>query len=498
MGFQPTGQQQDIIDAALRKESFVVQAGAGTGKSTTMRLVAEAIHNASRGSARGLYLVYNKAAQKSMAGKLPPGWDALTGHSLAYRAVGHLYGARLNGAAGVQPWHIAKFLRVDPFRSSCGTLKVPAALVAGAAKRAVKRYCYSSDRLPDVQHVATPVGVDRDSVAAAEYREAVLEPARRIWLDALDPDARALKYEHDYYLKQYQLLMTDGKIQHLPYHVVVMDEGQDANGAVESIFVHQGNAQRIAVGDSAQAIYEWRGARDSLGRLERVYGAPVRWLTRSFRFGPAIAEAGNQWLKVLGTPLRIEGDPNRVSTVGAFDPTARHAVLCRTNAGVIEEVLDAMERGYPVAVAGGVNDILALVEACGKLKQGRRPTHPDLMVFDSWYRLLEYVSSEECDDGALRTVVKLVEAHGVDELARALRRCVPEPQAQVIVSTSHAAKGLEWESVRIGDDFPEPKPTPKRPDPKVEAEDARLAYVAVTRARAQLDRGGLSWVDGWV
>jgi hypothetical protein len=55
--------------------------------------------------------------------------------------------------------------------------------------------------------------------------------------------------------------------------------------------------------------------------------------------------------------------------------------------------------------------------------------------------------------------------------------------------------------VRIADDFTPPKDTDQRdhtrqpvPAPIDEAE-ARLAYVAVTRARTCLDLGGLFWIN---
>src|SRR5207245_1122854 len=77
----------------------------------------------------------------------------------------------------------------------------------------------------------------------------------------------------------------------------------------------------------------------------------------------------------------------------------------------------------------------------------------------------------------------------------------PEDSAQVTVSTAHRAKGREWSSVRIADDFTGPDDLDERdedgtplPGP-VNLDEARLAYVAVTRARSQLDIGGLSWIN---
>ncbi|WP_436845412.1 3'-5' exonuclease [Streptomyces sioyaensis] len=85
---------------------------------------------------------------------------------------------------------------------------------------------------------------------------------------------------------------------------------------------------------------------------------------------------------------------------------------------------------------------------------------------------------------------------------RALQQLSPEESAEVTVSTAHRAKGREWASVRIADDFTGPDDLDERgedgaplPGP-IDIDEARLAYVAVTRARSLLDIGGLSWING--
>jgi superfamily I DNA/RNA helicase len=71
----------------------------------------------------------------------------------------------------------------------------------------------------------------------------------------------------------------------------------------------------------------------------------------------------------------------------------------------------------------------------------------------------------------------------------------------VTVSTAYKAKGREWPRVQIAADFLPPKDTDELgPDGSplpgtVDSAEARLAYVAVTRARHHLDRGGLTWID---
>jgi superfamily I DNA/RNA helicase len=75
------------------------------------------------------------------------------------------------------------------------------------------------------------------------------------------------------------------------------------------------------------------------------------------------------------------------------------------------------------------------------------------------------------------------------------RRAVPRPAgADRVLSTAHKAKGLEWERVRLADDFPGleelgaadregvPLLTPEGRD-----QELHLLYVAATRARRGLE-----------
>jgi superfamily I DNA/RNA helicase/DNA polymerase III epsilon subunit-like protein len=80
-------------------------------------------------------------------------------------------------------------------------------------------------------------------------------------------------------------------------------------------------------------------------------------------------------------------------------------------------------------------------------------------------------------------------------------------KVDVVVTTVHQAKGLEWPNVRMGNDFFGPRKRkgaedvqPGNPLGWIMPSEAEihLAYVAVTRAEDTLDLGSLSWINGWV
>ena len=76
--FTPTDEQQAITDASLTGKNLVIQAGAGTGKSRSLQMVAESDLTKSI-----TYLVYNKAAATDAQKRMPPNSSCSTAHSLA-------------------------------------------------------------------------------------------------------------------------------------------------------------------------------------------------------------------------------------------------------------------------------------------------------------------------------------------------------------------------------------------------------------------------------
>lgn len=73
----------------------------------------------------------------------------------------------------------------------------------------------------------------------------------------------------------------------------------------------------------------------------------------------------------------------------------------------------------------------------------------------------------------------------------------PQKESDVLVTTAHRSKGLEWSDVIIGEDFRGPKPAKDDPEKIVwpSDEELRIAYVALTRAENSLFPGSLAWAD---
>lgn len=475
--FTPTDEQQAALDAFTTGGSLVIEAGAGSGKTSTLQLLA-----ASKPSARGLYLAYNKAIQLDAEKRFPRNVVCRTAHSLAYATHGTKMRHRLN-APRVPAVQVARILgQHDPIALDSGKV-LTAASVASLAMRAVERFCRSPETAITSRHFVPPEGA---AVAPGlpALRKRVVDLAQRAWADLTDPHGQ-LKCQHDHYLKLWAL----GRPR-LAYDFILFDEAQDADPCIADVVRSQmRSSQVVMVGDAAQAIYGWRGAIDVLSTTT------VEQRTRlslSFRFGQAIADEANVWLERIGTTLRITGAPARDSALAALERP--DAVLCRTNGRAVQEVMTAHEGGISVSLVGGGRDIRSLAQAAQQLQAGQPAGHPELVAFNTWQAVRDYAENDPTGSD-LAVAVKLIDDYGADEVIAAVDACVSEDRAQLVVSTAHKAKGREWDRVRIASDFREPKidkqSGERAPIPK---EEAMLAYVAVTRAKQTLDDDGLAWI----
>lgn len=475
--FNPTAEQTAAVEAAKTGENLVITACAGSGKTSTLRLIADAL-----APKKGVYIAYNKAIATDAAASFPSNVTCRTAHSFAYRAVGHRYRSRLN-APRMTGRQLADVLGIDrSYPLGSGDRELAPSRVASLILATVAKWCHSAD--PRILAKHAPVndvpGAEEVSWELANFLAA---EAQRAWDTDLSRESGRLPFSHDMYVKVWAL--SDPR---LPGDFVLYDEAQDADPCIAGVVLAQRNMQLIAVGDESQAIYGWRGATDAM----RAWPAAHRVaLSKSFRFGQAVADEANVFLNILRADLRVEGFEKIDSTVGPID--APSAILCRTNASVIEEALSITD-GRTFAVVGGMDAIRKFAEAAEALQSGRRAAwHPDLGAFKSWDAVMDYVTNDE-GGSDLRSMANIVDDFGPAALYEVCDRAVrDESRADVVLSTAHKAKGREWDRVKIANDF---QPSEDRESEGISRSEAMLMYVAVTRAKVALDCSALAWAKG--
>jgi len=284
----PTDEQAAAADHFHVGDHLALQAGAGTGKTTTLALLA---HGTKR---RGRYIAYNRAIALDAATRFPNTVTCKTAHALAFAVIGHRYARRLN-APRRPAWHTGRDLGITkPVR--IGERDLSPKTLSHATLRTVTHFCHSSDPAITRHHVPRLRGLEEPPLHH-QLAQLITPFAHQAWADLQHPDDGKVRFDHDHYLKIWSL--TNPKID---ADFLLLDEAQDTNPVVEQVFNNQrSRAQLVMVGDSAQAIYQWRGAKDVMTGFDGTALA----LSRSFRFGPRLAHEANRWLAIADAPIRL-------------------------------------------------------------------------------------------------------------------------------------------------------------------------------------------------
>jgi hypothetical protein len=476
---KPTKEQAEIIEISksiLRMKgglrALMIEAGAGTGKTTQLRMLADVLPG------RGQYTAFNKALVEETKTKFNGTNVACnTTHSLAFRAIGAKYAHRLDSHR-MRSDQIANILGLDDVEITLqggGSKRLSRGFLAFLCMEAIRLFCQSADFELGTSHFKYIDGIDkpmddgrRGYTNNRRLREYMLPFAEKAWVDIQSLDGQ-LPFNADHYVKIWQL---NSPVISADY--ILLDEAQDTAPVMLSILEQQKSAALFIVGDSAQQIYEWRGAVNALAAFP---GAPRKFLSQSFRFGQAIADVANIVLGSLEekTPLRLKGLPSIQSRVGHIENP--RAILCRTNASAVGKLLAAMANDKKPYLVGGGSDVIAFVNGAKSLQQGQATQHPALACFSTWVEVQEYSKMDEGED--LRLMVKLIDSFGAQVILDALHNMPPEEEADFVISTAHKSKGREWDSVELAEDFPTLS--------KSDDSDLRLLYVAVTRAKLELN-----------
>lgn len=471
--FPLTSEQQVVVHEFRQGSSLAVQAGAGTGKTSTLVAIANST------TRTGAFVAFNRAIVADAALKLPKNVTAYTAHKLAYHQVGRLYRHRLDSERQSSTT-IARHLGIDPF--ACVVNGAPKVVqpgkLAGVVMQGITTFCNTADKAPGTRHLPYVDGIDAPDASGRRTYENndalaahLADAIDAAWADLLNPEG-TLRFNPDHFLKMWELGVHGPPV--IPGDFIMFDEAQDASPVLLSAVEQQGK-QVVYVGDAQQAIYEWRGAVDAMASMP---SDATCYLTNSFRFGPEIAAVANTVLaQIPSAVLRLTGKGKHGTVGPLIDPDA---ILCRTNAEAIRQVLALLDQGKAPHLVGGGGEVLRFARAAQALIDGRTTDHPELCIFGSWDEVVAYAANDMLG-GDLAPMVKLIEDHGAEVIIRAAGNETAEEDADTVVSTAHKAKGREWDRVTLAGDFPAAR---------MDDAEYRLLYVAVTRARIALDFTG--------
>lgn len=479
-----TKEQQDIINST---GNIKINAVAGSGKTTTIIEYAKARPK----SSRILYLAFNRSvkleATKKFADKSLPNVRIETAHSLAYKQIVFRNNYKVR-PFGYKTYEIAELLGLEATGE-----KHAKYIVANHINKFITYFCNSDKaKVQDLNYLETISDLKAKRFVSTFYT--YIEKQTRLLLSKMNRGD--IEITHDFYLKKFQL--SNPKLN---YDYILFDEGQDASAAMLEVFFNQ-NATKVIVGDTHQQIYGWRFAINSLEKADfKTYQ-----LSTSFRFSQTIADLAVEvlkWKKII----EIEA-PIQISGRGKPGKNKSKAVIARTNLGLLLKAIEYVtekKRVDNIYFEGNINSYTYAEEGASlydvlSLYNGKRRLIKDKLIkqMKNIEELEEYI--EKTEDVQLGMMVEIVKEYGnsipsiINKIKKKHIDTDDKEHAEMIFSTVHRCKGMEYDAVQIVDDFiSEEKLEKLVSDNKKEEldfgklnEEINLLYVAVTRASNSL------------
>lgn len=466
--------------------NLVVQARAGTGKTTTIK---RAFGFAPEDDI--LYVVFNKKNQREAKAKITDQRvDVLTLNSLGYRFCLRVW-------SGIKPDDSVELDRVKAVVGDIRDDVVDAILkLVGFAKNL---YIWPSqgqlEQLAEERDIFADSDEDEDDADAWTVARVAAAALKAMELAKTRDVQGRISFNDQVWLAVAMNWVRPN------YDLVVVDETQDMNYP-QLVMVRKAcrkSGRVCVIGDDRQAIYGFRGAaQDGMDMMRRELNAATLGLTVTYRCPKlVVAEANAIVPDYKAAATAPEGLIDSCTQVELVEQAkVGDAILSRVNAPLMSACLQLLKRGVPARIEG--RDIGR--QLAGIVKKLNAKSVPDFMRrLDRWetkqLARLKNAKNAEAKCAAVRDTRETLEvlAEGAASVSEIVNRLLSlfsnsddeNIKPSVVLSSVHKAKGLEWDRVFILNW------TFARRKCKTEAEakeEANIKYVAITRAKAHLTK----------
>ena len=468
------------------KGNLVVEANAGTGKTTT---ITEAFSNAPEKSIA--YLVFNKKNQVEAEGKIKdPRVKVRTLHSLGYDFIKRQWPSVKpdGGAEGERVKAVTLGKKVEPAVFS-SILKL-----VGFLKNL-------TTSMPDQKQVYS-IAEERD-LLTQDFKtdELIVCAAIKVLEESLKkPASGFISFDDMVWLPVAANMVVP------TFELAVVDEAQDMNMpqlimATRSV---KKDGRIVIIGDSRQAIYGFRGAAtNGMGLMRTMLKASVLKLSTTYRCPKAVVRMAakivpdykaadsapeGEVLRASRVPMqhRTSAVPMRLAAGHQYVQVG-DAILSRLNAPLMPVALSLLRNKIPARIEGrdigsqligiirslkakSVEELLKLIAAwdakqCARLADAKNSEKRIEQVHDISETLCAIVEVSDSVADAEKRLVELFQDS--TDLSK----------PSIVLSSVHKAKGLEWDRVFLLEEtFKHDGPT----------EEQNILYVAITRAKKTL------------
>ena len=460
--------QKAIFDyVATRDTSAVIEARAGSGKSTVITQLTEIIPK----NRKVLVSAFNASTREDLLKKVKrPGVNVQTFHQMGYRAVLRAWGP-LTIDKDRQRTLIAAVIpggRLAP-EGAMGDLRKLVSL-------AMARLATTDEQLMDIMDVYECAPREHQDVERyLTWAKLVLEKSKE--------KSSVISYDDQVYLP----VALDLGMQR--YDDILIDEAQDCNPLQLELIRKslKPGGRIIAVGDPQQAIYGFRGADlDTMDRIKQEFNADVLPLSVCYRCPTKVIELANNIVPDLEpAPGALTGSVQTVNEAAMLDEVrSGDLIISRSNAPLVATLLNLLKRGKRAFIMGR-DDSAALIAFVNKIGGNT--------LTEFYARMNTYVNAEtqrltaaekEQQVEALLDKQEMLIALGdglatCEALTARIYSVFGDGSASagaITLSSVHKAKGLEFPRVWMLESTFRMR----------SAEDENLYYVAVTRSQLSL------------
>lgn len=463
----PSPQNQAILDAWLDPSvrHLMIDAYAGTGKTTQLKMLAEVMDKGKPLST--LVLAFNKKNAKDLEEVMPPRFTCSTLNSIGHRALG----ASMPRGLRVDADKVVGCLKAAAEEMGFGNLKgddftTPLNLVRWAKVSGLMHTAFRAkgwkELIPDTpdswQEIAERQWVD--------LTPDLMQLCRNTLLKSLTLGTQGtIDYDDQIYMSAL------GPAAYTKYQVVMVDEAQDLS-ALNHLQLKKSLAlggRLVVVGDPKQAIYAFRGAdSDSMGSIVDIWGKPEEFLrlplSLTYRCPRVVVQ--RQQKHVPGYEAAATNREGQIIDLRADEwglddlPTSRRfAILCRNNAPLLRCAFRIIASGRGVTMLG--RDIgKSLNSLIEKISDKKNLPLADLVEAVEKWRDKEISIAEanrkEAQIAAIHDradcILAVCEFSGLPALDTAgvkktLLELFEDQSGNIVLGTGHRSKGMEWGTV---------------------------------------------------
>lgn len=467
MPFDPTPEQLAIVSAASETtDNLLVQALAGAAKTSTLELIAKALPSTSI-----LCLAFNKKIATEMQERMPGNVKAMTLNGLGHRTWMEATGRRMNLSVDKGYKIMTELVeglsstdRKEAYERFAELLKLVA---FGKQCGYVPRGHYpQAKRLLDCDEFFHHIDQKLSDLETQLVVDATVESIKQSLTSTIDFDDQV-----------FMPTIFHGSFPRYP--LVLVDEAQDLSALNHATLRKLVGTRRIiAVGDSRQAIYGFRGAHeDSMAKLGETFNMRELVLSLSFRCPEAIVQHA-QWRAPHMRAAKPGGSVTALTQWSADSIPDNAMILCRNNAPLFSCAIRMLKASRHCELSSG--DVAkALLKVMTKFGPKTMLQPEVLDKIDAWAEK-EKSKVKQRAWGIINDKVQCMEIFALSGAtlgdAIAYVNHLINSTGSIKLYTGHKAKGLETDHVFILD-------ADLISD---EGQDPNLRYVMQTRAKQSL------------